>query len=283
MVKVLDSGFYSTIQDTGRLDFQEFGVPVSGVMDVYSSKIANAIVSNDENDAVLEITMTGPELEFGNSALIGLSGANISPMLNGKSVSMNTAISLSRGDILSFGKLVYGFRAYLAISGGFQTKEVLGSRSMCKNLTNRISIIKGDILDIQELNKYKETNNASIKIDKTHFENNVIEVFKGPEFDKLTNSQVKQLLTQEFTIAKENSRMAYQLKESLDNDLDSIITSLVLPGSVQLTPSGKLIILMRDCQTTGGYPRVLQLKESSINRLSQKFTGQSIKFQLIHS
>ena len=283
MVKVLDSGFYSTIQDTGRLDFQEFGVPVSGVMDVYSSKIANAIVSNDENDAVLEITMTGPELEFGNSALIGLSGANISPMLNGKSVSMNTAISLSRGDILSFGKLVYGCRAYLAISGGFQTKEVLGSRSMYKNVTNRNSIIKGDVLDIQELNRYKETNNASIKIDKSHFENNVIEVFKGPEFDKLTNSQVKQLLTQEFTIAKENSRMAYQLKESLDNDLDSIITSLVLPGSVQLTPSGKLIILMRDCQTTGGYPRVLQLKESSINRLSQKFTGQSIKFQLIHS
>ena len=75
--------------------------------------------------------------------------------------------------------------------------------------------------------------------------------------------------------------MAYQLKELVLNDLDGIITSLVLPGTVQLTPSGKLIILMRDCQTTGGYPRVLQLKETSINTLAQKFTGNKVKFGLI--
>jgi len=75
--------------------------------------------------------------------------------------------------------------------------------------------------------------------------------------------------------------MAYQLKETLDNSLEPIITSLVLPGTVQLTPSGKLIVLMRDCQTTGGYPRVLQLKESSINILSQKFTNAKVKFKLI--
>ena len=76
--------------------------------------------------------------------------------------------------------------------------------------------------------------------------------------------------------------MAYQLKEPLENELTSIITSLVLPGTVQLTPSGKLIILMRDCQTTGGYPRILQLSEDSINRLAQKFTGDKINFILIN-
>ena len=75
--------------------------------------------------------------------------------------------------------------------------------------------------------------------------------------------------------------MAYQLEETLDNSLEPIITSLVLPGTVQLTPSGKLIVLMRDCQTTGGYPRVLQLKESSINILSQKFTNAKVRFKLL--
>ena len=74
--------------------------------------------------------------------------------------------------------------------------------------------------------------------------------------------------------------MAYQLNELFKNELDAIITSPVLPGTVQLTPSGKLIILMRDCQTTGGYPRVLQLSLSAINCLAQKYTGQSITFRM---
>ena len=75
--------------------------------------------------------------------------------------------------------------------------------------------------------------------------------------------------------------MAYQLNELFQNDIDPIISSLVLSGTVQLTPSGKLIILMRDNQTCGGYPRILQLDEESINRLSQKYAGKKIKFQII--
>jgi len=67
----------------------------------------------------------------------------------------------------------------------------------------------------------------------------------------------------------------------ITNNLDGIITSLVMPGTVQLTPSGKLIVLMRDCQTTGGYPRILQLSDNSINTLAQKMTGQKITLQLL--
>ena len=74
--------------------------------------------------------------------------------------------------------------------------------------------------------------------------------------------------------------MAYQLIETFENDLKPIITSAVLPGTVQLTPSGKLIVLMRDCQTTGGYPRVLQLKALALDVLAQKFTGNNIEFVL---
>lgn len=74
--------------------------------------------------------------------------------------------------------------------------------------------------------------------------------------------------------------MAYQLEETIENDLEPIITSSVLPGTVQLTPSGKLIILMRDCQTTGGYPRILQLQENGINSLAQKIMGQSLYIKL---
>ncbi len=84
----------------------------------------------------------------------------------------------------------------------------------------------------------------------------------------------------EFAISTNNSRMGYQLNELLENDFSSMLTSAVLPGTVQLTPSGKLIVLMRDCQVTGGYPRVLQLTEKSINSLAQKTTGDSFRFVL---
>lgn len=75
--------------------------------------------------------------------------------------------------------------------------------------------------------------------------------------------------------------MAYQLDQTVKNNLTPIITSMVMPGTVQLTPSGKLIILMRDCQTTGGYPRIFQLSDTAMNILSQKFTGAMIKFKLL--
>ena len=86
-----------------------------------------------------------------------------------------------------------------------------------------------------------------------------------------------------YSISKDNNRMAYQILPVLKNSLESILTSPVLPGTVQLTPSGQLIILMRDCQTTGGYPRILQLTERSINILSQKTTNSVVKFSLCSS
>ena len=108
-----------------------------------------------------------------------------------------------------------------------------------------------------------------------------IEVFKGPEFDMLSDLEKEELFIRYFSISNNNNRMACQLNEIFENKLQPIITSLVIPGTVQLTPSGKLIILMRDCQATGGYPRVLQLSEIAINVLSQKFTNDKIQFKLL--
>ena len=84
-----------------------------------------------------------------------------------------------------------------------------------------------------------------------------------------------------FIISEDNNRVGYRLKESLENNLKPILTSSVLPGTVQLTPSGKLIVLMRDCQVTGGYPRILQLSNESIDKLAQKITGDMIRFKII--
>jgi biotin-dependent carboxylase-like uncharacterized protein len=281
MVKVLSPGLYSSIQDLGRMGFQQYGVPYSGVMDAYSAALANHVLGNKESAAVIEMSMTGATLQFNSKTCICVSGADMSPKLNNDPIHLNKIIKVNAGDVLSFGKLNRGFRSYLAVLGGFKTEKVMGSRSMYQGITEPFKLSKYDELDFSTNNSFTASKNASIKVKNEHFTTREIAVYKGPEFDSLSKSQQTFLLQNEFTISKDNSRMAYQLSEPLENNLKPIITSAVLPGTVQLTPSGKLIVLMRDCQTTGGYPRVLQLKESAISVLAQKFTGSAIHFKWV--
>jgi len=280
MVEVITPGFFTTIQDIGRTNYHQYGVPYSGVMDAKSAKIANALLGNGEDAAVLEITMTGPTLKFHSNTVISITGADISPKLNESSIALNRSITIEKGDILSFGKLNYGFRCYLAIFGGFQTEMVMNSRSMYKMITTEYVIKKKDSLSILRLNEQRFKANAALKIDTTHFKDEVLTVYKGPEFDNLSKQQQKQIYTEKFTISKDNNRMAYQLENVIENQLKPIITSLVQPGTLQLTPFGKLIVLMRDGQTAGGYPRILQLTNSAIDKLSQKYTGKTIRFKI---
>ncbi len=281
MVEVLKVGFYDSIQDLGRVGYQQYGVPYSGVMDCYAALLANSLLGNDVNAAVMEITMTGPTLKFHCNTIICISGANMSPKLNESVIENNSVIQIKKDDVLSFGKLSHGFRSYLAVFGGFHTEKIFDSMSMYYGISKHFKILKNELLSISDNAAFFNKKHASIKLKDSYFDTKVVSVFKGPEFDQLSEIHQKQLFSQEFTISKNNNRMAYQLEETFSNDLEPIITSLVLPGTVQLTPSGKLIILMRDCQTTGGYPRIFQLEEKSLDIIAQKYTGHSIQFQLI--
>ncbi len=270
--------YFSSIQDSGRVGFQKDGIPFSGVMDQYSYKLGNTILGNQNDCAVIEFTLPGSKLQFEKETTIVITGADFSPTINNISVSNNSLIQINAGDILSFDKHHYGNRCYLSIKGGFNSEYILGSRSMYQNITKHSTIVKGDLIPY---NQTPQINlNSKIKVLNLFFDDITIEVFKGPEFDLLPEKLRKRLASDIFTISKINNRMAYQLNELLHNELPSIITSPVLPGTVQLTPNGQLIILMRDCQTTGGYPRVLQLSENSINMLAQKATNNPIHFKL---
>ncbi|MFL2666397.1 MAG: biotin-dependent carboxyltransferase family protein [Flavobacteriaceae bacterium] len=281
MIEIVKSGLYTTIQDLGRFGYENYGVPISGSMDQLSSILSNKLLGNNDNDAVMEITMTGPVLKFLEETKICITGADISPSINDNSIDINRVYQMNQGDILKFGKLKYGLRSYIGVSGGFLSEKIMNSRSMHSNITKSNRIIRGESLNIKKSVKTK-TKRTKINVNYLeHFKNNTMEVFKGPEFNKLTIKQKQVLLKKKFTISNNNDRMAYQLNESFNNQLNPIITSLVMQGTVQLTPSGKIIILMRDCQTCGGYPRILQVSKKSINKLSQKHMGNGIKFKLI--
>ncbi|MUU76943.1 5-oxoprolinase subunit C family protein [Winogradskyella endarachnes] len=280
MIKVLKSGFFSTIQDQGRFGYRNFGVPVSGVMDKYASDFANQILGNEKKSAVLEMTMIGAKLQFLVPTIIAITGGDMNPKINGESVDMYKSIMVSSNAVLSLGYAKSGFRTYVAVKGGFLTDMVLGSRSMLKVITEPFKISDDDILPIAETVELEGTKNAKIRYKDAYLRANSIEVTKGPEFNKLTQQQQDLVLNQNFTVSKYNNRMAYQLLPLVKNNLESILTAPVLPGTVQLTPAGQLIVLMRDSQTTGGYPRVLQLTENAITILGQKTTGSSILIQL---
>lgn len=281
MVNILKSGFFTTVQDAGRFGYRDRGVPVSGVMDAFSAFQVNTLLENGRMEAVLEITMTGPTLEFQEDTYIAFGGADMLATINNEEVQAYKVYKINRGDVLAFGKLQKGFRVYLGIKDGFKTDLVLGSRSYYRPLTETDSIKTGSILPYSPCRNF-EPKISKMKLD-TVLDNMALEVYRGPEFDQLTDRQLGQLFSSKFPIAKENNRMAYQLNDGIGGmagNNGSMLTSATLPGTVQLTPSGKLIVLMKDGQTTGGYPRILQLSDHAISILAQKRSGDPILFTL---
>ncbi|MBT8236152.1 MAG: biotin-dependent carboxyltransferase family protein [Bacteroidia bacterium] len=276
MINVVQPGFFTTIQDMGRFGLRHFGVPVSGCMDRDSARKANLLLENDPSDALLEITMTGPELIFQLATYITITGAHFPATVNSVEIPLNTVVKIEAEDRLQFGKLQSGFRTYLAVKGGIQTEEILNSRSYYKPITVQNRLKKGQELQCEAWPDF-DPRLSSYQVEKETTAN--LLAFPGPEFDMLQAEQTTQLWNSEFTVAKENNRMAYQLEEGIGKHSKTILTSATLPGTVQYTPAGKLIILMRDAQTTGGYPRILQIREKSLNKLAQLKTGDRFRFK----
>ena len=278
MIKVIDPGFYTSIQDLGRFGAQNFGVPICGCMDQCSSDVANKIIGNNSLEALIELTMTGCSLKFENDTTIAITGSDMSPKLNGLSIDMFSVIEVKYGDILSFGRIKYGFRTYIAFRGGINSEKVMESKSMYVGLTKNFKINKNDEIYLNDskplLNKKHEPSLKKLIL------SDEIECYKGPEYSKLTTQNKQKLLSTQFSISNNHNRMGYVLDQKIKNTIKPIITSHVMPGTVQLTPGGDIIILMRDSQTTGGYPRILQLTNKGIDFVAQKRTGSLIKFSI---
>ena len=277
MIKVISKGLYTTIQDKGRFGYRNIGVPSSGYMDSESAETANLIINNPKDNPLIEATLIGPTLEFKKSAVICITGGEFSPTLNDIKISSYSAIEVNKGDILKINNSSIGSRCYISIQGTIISHTILGSKSFYHQITNSNIIEDGDIFLFK-----KNIRTLEQKYTHKKFElNKTINVFRGPEFKCLSNESIKTLFNEEFSIGI-NNRMAYNLLEKIQDGVNSIISSGVIPGTVQLTPSGNIIILHRDSQTTGGYPRILQLNEKSLNDLAQLRTGDNIRFKLLN-
>lgn len=275
----VSGGLLTSLQDLGRFGHRKFGVPVSGSMDQQSAQLANLLVGNPVDLPVLEITQIGPQLHFSKETVVAITGADLSPTLNHQPIPLNHEIAIQAGDVISFGIPKQGIRAYISIKSGWQSKSILGSSSMYDGITEKSHFQTGDFLEYTPVVDF-HPNHSRIKWSAERFSDFHLPAHQGPEFKFLSEDEKQILLTKSFLIGT-NSRMGYQLfHEQMPANTYKILTAPVIPGTVQLTPSGKLMVLMRDAQVTGGYPRILLLTEESINLLSQKGTGMIVKFVL---
>ena len=270
MIEVLNPGLYTTLQDGGRYGFRSIGVPLSGFMDRASAQFANCLVGNDPNECLIEFVGIPPKLRFKKATQIAVTGSDQLITVNGVLRDRGEVINIAKGDVLSFSSIKAGWRGYIAFKNGIDSEVSLNSQSQYKGVTERLKVEKGDMLTLKS-KKVNLQHLESHKFKLNFFSSKDVDVYKGPEFELLSQEVKKQLLNLSFTISPSSNRMASLFDEKINGDILEIITAPVQPGTVQLTPAGKLIILMRDAHTSGGYSRVFQCSERAISLLSQSF------------
>lgn len=286
MIEIISAGMLSTVQDLGRFKVMKNGFTQSGVMDAYSTKIANKLCKNDINAPVIEMTMLGITAKFKGEHIFAISGGIFDVSLNNKSVRTNKAYIAKDGDVLSIKGAKQGLRCYLAVAGGFDVPLFMGSASTNLKINvggfNGRKLKAGDILKIGKADKIK--NIEKRELPENTYNNPVrVRVVLGPQDDMFSENDLMLFSKQQYTVTSDLDRMGIRLwgialrgKEKLE-----IISDAITFGSIQITNSGMPIILMADHQTTGGYAKIATVISADLPKLAQVKPNDKISFEII--
>ncbi len=287
--EILDPGLLTTVQDRGRYGYQRYGVPVSGAMDEFALRMANIMAGNDQNAAALEVTVRGPKIEFHISTWIAVTGADISPEVDGRPVQMWESVEIGEGSVLSFGDLRDGMRAYVAVRGGIDVPLVMGSRSTY--LKGRFGGLEGRALQAGDLLSTlpAEPDAALPKRLPRNYTAPVyggihrLRVVLGPQDHAFDQAAISKFLTSRYRIHADSDRMGYMLdgpkiehRESAD-----IVSDGNPPGAIQIHGDGIPRILLSDRGTTGGYTKIGTVISVDLADLAQALPGQSVSFRQV--
>jgi antagonist of KipI len=249
-VFILRPGMFTTVQDLGRWGYQSRGVPVSGAMDWYSHRLANRLLGNHPTAATLEVTLMGPHMRFETNAAFAVTGAEFRMTLDDAAVEMNRAIEAKAGAVLKFGERHRGARAYVAVGGGIDVPEILGSRSThvltgMGGFDGR-ALRTGDALPLGVRGKGK----GAMAPRPLPFAPSGAKLRAVP-FDERLFARLSSL---RFRVSPQSDRMGYRLEgTSIADALGELISTAVPTGTIQVPPTGQPILLMNDHATTGGY------------------------------
>ncbi|OCX51651.1 urea amidolyase [Mucilaginibacter sp. PPCGB 2223] len=298
-IQITKPGLLSTVQDLGRHGYQHLAVPVSGAMDTLSARTANMCVGNDANDAVIEFTYGDAGFKTETGALIAASGYGARLSVGARPIPLNKPVYLPAGLNVSLNTVNQGCRTYLSVAGGWDVPEVLGSRSTflaagfggfegrklaandVLNNTGQLSATAKNILD--------ELSGANICYPKWSIPQRdlpkikTIRVIPAREFNWFNGLSITNFLTEPYSLSQKSNRMGYQLNGPLMQRLNQqeLLSTAVIPGTIQVTGDGSLIMLMADCQVTGGYPRIAQVALADMPLCAQLKPGDTIYFKEI--
>ncbi|MDM5335135.1 biotin-dependent carboxyltransferase family protein [Ureibacillus composti] len=299
MIKVRKPGIETTVQDLGRIGYYSIGVPPSGAMDKYSYNIGNMLVGNVPNTASLEATYIGPELEFLDSTIISITGAECIPKINGQPVSMWQALAVKASDVLSFGLLKKGARIYIAVRGGIDVPIKMGSRSTY--ITCGIggfegrSLKKGDVLKVSNMveNKVKTEIEIPETLHLDFTDIHTIRTIPGLCNYRITRASHDNFFSTEWTVTPDANRMGYRFRGiKLDfvpreqpfgaGSDPSNVTDLGYPiGSIQIPAGIEPIALLNDAVTGGGYATIGTIISTDLNKMGQIKSNEKVKFQIV--
>ena len=294
-IKVIAPGVLTTVQDGGRFGHQAAGIPEAGAMDRASLRLANALVGNPEDAAVLELTVFGGTFEFDGEGIIALTGADMRPFLNGNRMAMNTAVQVKTGDRLELGSAAQGIRTYLAVSGGIDVPVVLGSRST--DLKSRLGGLDGRKLragDVLESGSRPQAAAELAEVQGSPCEPVLqrlaqstdpegvtrIRFLFGPQDAMFAEDAKKTFTDSIYTLSAACDRMGYRLEGAAVPSLNGtdILSEGICFGSIQVPANGQPIVMMADHQTTGGYAKIGTVLSEDLPLLAQLGPGERIHF-----
>ena len=306
-LRILRPGLLTTVQDRGRHGLQHIGVVPSGAMDPVALELANGLVGNAADDAVLEITVVGPEIAFGSDVLVALCGAEMDARLGGMAMPANRPVLVEKGTILNTRRATLGSRAYLAVAGGIALPQVLGSRSTYLpakfgGLEGR-QLRAGDVLplvaEVGVLSGNRFSKLSGRKSDKSGIrtvgwsapaltlparEPVVIHAMEGRHHALFDAAARRAFFEATWKVTPDSNRMGFRMagpvlaRAGSGQPAGEILSEPACLGTVQVPANGLPIALMADHQTTGGYPKIAEIAAADVPRLAQLAPGGTVQF-----
>lgn len=293
-IKVMKAGWQSLVMDLGREDGRAFGMPKSGVMDTYRFRWANLLAGNRSRDGcwppVIEVRSGNFSLKFEEKYLIGITGSEGDIFLDDRQIFPYQRYVVKPGEELSIRKLSRNGTIYLGIGGEWEVPEILGSRSAdiltpLPGVAGRY-IRQGDFLPVRSA--FQTTTADSKEVDtpdrliyrKSRF-SSVLRLMRGPEYSRMPVDFGAMMEKTIFQISGDSNRMGYRLDSelTLTTDIAELISGIVLPGVIQWPQGQQPLLLMSNCQTTGGYPRVGKVIEADLWKLAYLGPGDRLQFR----
>jgi allophanate hydrolase len=289
-LEVIAPGLHTTIQDRGRIGYQDVGVPTSGPLDRVSLRLANALVGNPPGTPAFEMLLQGPTLKvLADSVRVALVGCNASIDIrsgNSRLIPAGRSVRLARDEVFRIRALGDSVCAYLAIEGGPDIPEVRGSastyvRGAIGGLHGRcfrqrdIVPLRREAVDAR--GEYALARPLDLALDQP------IRVILGPQADYFTDDAVQTFLSSDYTVSHQADRMGYRLEGPVLEHAKGydIISDGIVSGAIQVPGSGRPIVLMVDNQTTGGYPKIATVSSADIPVVARRKPGRAIRFAAV--